>query len=54
MDVAAPGEPFFSNTRPILNLTTDNYETGSLDFYAAVLHENVWYGARLVSGDFDR
>ena len=43
-DIGANGESFFSNPNlNFPNLDFETYKTSSVDFYGAVLYENVWY-----------
>lgn len=54
-DIGANGESFFSNPNlNFPNLDFETYKTSSVDFYGAVLYENVWYGKRMISNDFKR
>jgi hypothetical protein len=54
VDVCAGIRSFFSNPQvSSLDLEWDNYDTGVIDFYDAVLYKNKWYGKRFVSNNFN-
>ena len=45
---------FLSNLEPSLpNLTTSNYDAGSIDIYGGAFYGGKWYGRRLISSDFE-
>lgn len=39
---------------PFPDLSTSNYDSGSIDIYGGAFYGGKWYGKRLISSDFNR